>query len=274
MKREKLFLIVDLIIYINALIFLGSGLFALSEQKSMAALFFVLTVLNVVFMILTIKLRYRYNKIIENRIVVDIKAEDKMTGVAKETFNRSKQLFLESRIEAEIEDKMPNARVIRNAYIPKSDGNDTEIDLIAVSELGIFIIESKNISGKLFGNWQDDQMTLEHPGGKTYKIPNPIKQNTMHYYHLKNILGLKSEIFRSIVVFGDLCIIDSFKGVPYHAHVTQVSYLIYSMNRLGKKFNTKLEQYQIENIYENLLKVVVKSDEREQKHIDRIRELS
>lgn len=37
-------------------------------------------------------------------------------------------------------------------YVPKDDGTTTEIDLIMLSPMGIYVFESKNYSGWIFGN--------------------------------------------------------------------------------------------------------------------------
>ena len=40
-----------------------------------------------------------------------------------------------------------NHKIMTNLYIPKSDGTTTEIDLIMISQTGIYVFESKNYSG-------------------------------------------------------------------------------------------------------------------------------
>jgi hypothetical protein len=39
-----------------------------------------------------------------------------------------------------------------NLYIPKKDGSTTEIDLIMLSQTGVYVFESKNYSGWIFGD--------------------------------------------------------------------------------------------------------------------------
>lgn len=38
-----------------------------------------------------------------------------------------------------------------NCYIPKGDGTTTEVDVIMIHETGIYVIESKNYNGCIFG---------------------------------------------------------------------------------------------------------------------------
>lgn len=44
------------------------------------------------------------------------------------------------------------ARFLFNVYIPKKNGETTEIDVMMISKKGIFVFESKNYSGWIFGS--------------------------------------------------------------------------------------------------------------------------
>lgn len=43
-------------------------------------------------------------------------------------------------------------RFLFNLYIPKLDGGTTEIDVVLIHPGGLFVFESKNFSGWIFGN--------------------------------------------------------------------------------------------------------------------------
>jgi hypothetical protein len=96
-------------------------------------------------------------------------------------------------------------KLLTNVYLPKVDGTTTEIDLIMVSETGIYVFESKNYSGWIFGDEDSRYWTQSLKGGKKYRFYNPIWQNKKHISHLKNYLGLGSEIFRSYIIFSERC---------------------------------------------------------------------
>lgn len=42
--------------------------------------------------------------------------------------------------------------VLQNVYVPRSDGSTSEIDVLLVSTKGLFVFESKNFAGYIFGN--------------------------------------------------------------------------------------------------------------------------
>ena len=43
-------------------------------------------------------------------------------------------------------------KILRNVYVPKGDGEMAEIDVMCVTGKGVFVIESKNYSGWIFGS--------------------------------------------------------------------------------------------------------------------------
>ncbi len=95
-----------------------------------------------------------------------------------------------------------------NVLIPKGNGEATEIDVLLICSKGLFVFESKNYSGWIFGNeaHQNWTQTLPKGRGRSHKerFYNPIMQNASHIRHLKNLVG-QSVPMRSIIVFSDRC---------------------------------------------------------------------
>ena len=58
--------------------------------------------------------------------------------------------------------------MLQNVYIPKRNGETTEIDLLYITEKGIFVIESKNYSGYIFGSETNRSWTSTYYAGKTF----------------------------------------------------------------------------------------------------------
>ena len=93
-----------------------------------------------------------------------------------------------------------------NCYIPKENGALTEIDLIILHGSGVFVFESKNYSGWIFGNETDAQWTQSFPSGRKEHFFNPLKQNNAHIKQLQRFLpGLLADTFRSVIVFSERC---------------------------------------------------------------------
>lgn len=114
------------------------------------------------------------------------------------------------------------ARFLFNLYIPKKDGKTTEIDILMICSKGVFVFESKNFSGWIFGDecQKDWYQTLPKGRGKSQKehFHNPIMQNNAHIKHLKAFLGEKIPM-RSIIVFSERCTLKDIKIRSSEIHV-------------------------------------------------------
>lgn len=104
------------------------------------------------------------------------------------------------------------AKFLFNIYIPKENGETTEIDVLMICKKGVFVFESKNYSGWIFGseNQKNWYQTLPAGRGRSHKehFYNPIMQNRSHIKHLKAFLGEQVPM-RSIIVFSDRCTLKS-----------------------------------------------------------------
>jgi hypothetical protein len=76
----------------------------------------------------------------------------------------------------------------------------TQIDHILVSPYGIFIIETKNLRGWIYGDTRARNWTQVLYRDK-FKFMNPLHQNYKHVKAAQNLLGLKETMFYSVVVF-------------------------------------------------------------------------
>ena len=83
--------------------------------------------------------------------------------------------------------------------IPSRSGT-TQIDHIYVSIFGIFVIETKNYTGWIFGSEKQSKWTQVVYKQKHY-FQNPLRQNYAHIKALSELLQLPEEKFHSMVVF-------------------------------------------------------------------------
>ena len=102
-------------------------------------------------------------------------------------------------ISAKIHLDKDRYHVLRNITLPTADGT-TQIDHIIVSEYGVFVIETKNMKGWIFGGARQktwSQKIFKH----TRKFQNPLHQNYKHVETLKALLELNDQQVFSVVVF-------------------------------------------------------------------------
>ena len=92
--------------------------------------------------------------------------------------------------------------LFRNVTLPTEDGT-TQIDHIVVSRFGIFVIETKNMKGWIFGS-QNQRTWTQKIYKHTNKFQNPLHQNYRHTKTLEDCLDLPDgKIFSVIVFVGD-----------------------------------------------------------------------
>lgn len=89
--------------------------------------------------------------------------------------------------------------LIKNVTLPTDDGS-TQIDHVIVSEFGVFVVETKNMKGWIFGSSSQKTWTQ-----KIYKhsnkFQNPLHQNYKHVKTLQSLLGLNEQQVHSVIVF-------------------------------------------------------------------------
>lgn len=89
--------------------------------------------------------------------------------------------------------------LIKNVTLPTEDGT-TQIDHIIVSKFGIFVVETKNMKGWIFGSLNQKQWTqkiFKH----TSKFQNPLHQNYKHVKTLEACLSTKNDCIFSVIIF-------------------------------------------------------------------------
>ena len=140
----------------------------------------------------------------------------------------------------------PNERMLNN-YITYGESSQTsQIDHIVIKPAGVFVIETKNYEGKIYGKRTELKWTQVLAGGKvTNEFYNPVKQNETHIKNIKKFVGEKTPIY-SMVVF--------LKG-----DINSIAWIeeIYTPHRMMMKFQytaneRKISDEEILQIYNNL----------------------
>ena len=105
--------------------------------------------------------------------------------------------------------------VLKDILIKSSNNSTSQIDEIILSEYGIFVIETKNYKGWIFGNEKSENWT-QIIFKERYNFRNPVKQNWSHIYALRNILSNFPNIkYFPIVVFtGDVTLKEIESSIP------------------------------------------------------------
>ena len=92
----------------------------------------------------------------------------------------------------------------------------TQIDHVVVSKYGVFVVETKNMKGKIYGGDQSREWT-KYSKGRKMTFKNPMNQNYGHVKALEQLTNLSPDLFHSIVVFVGSARLqfDAGRGVVY-----------------------------------------------------------
>ena len=157
-------------------------------------------------------------------------------------------------------------KVIRNAYIKDRD-KSIEIDLIMVHEKGIFVFESKNYSGWIFGDINQKRWTQTMPNGDKFSFYNPIMQNEVHRKALAVFLSVPLKSLSSYIIFSERC---NLKSVPDDTETFKIVYRDYLLKTLLRDLETKKVVFTHEQVDDLMNKLIVSSnltDEQKEQHI-------
>ena len=159
---------------------------------------------------------------------------------------------------------------LHNIYVPYK-GRTSEIDVLLVNKKGIFVIESKNYSGWIFGNEQQRHWTQCLPNKEKNKFYNPIMQNATHINALSQYLDINKDNMKSFIVFSERC---ELKKIPNNTE----EYIILKRDRLLRNIRTEIEvrqdiftENEVDEIIAKLQPLTNVSQEEKEKHIEQIK---
>jgi len=148
-------------------------------------------------------------------------------------------------------------RRFHNLIIPSSNGT-TQVDHILVSPFGLFIVETKNRTGWIFGSETQSTWTQVIYDNK-YTFQNPLRQTHRHKKVLSKFLDLNESHIQTVVFFNG----DSEFKTELPSNV-----LSYGLSNYIEQFrDTVLSNDEIQRICGLLSKVKIESKISKQQHI-------
>ena len=164
-------------------------------------------------------------------------------------------------------------KLLTNVYIPKENDTTTEIDLMMVSETGIYVFESKNYSGWIFGSENQKEWTQSLPNKVKNKFYNPIWQNRGHISALKSFLEIENDrLLKSYIIFSERCTLKKISVTSENIKVIKRNDLMSAINHDIKTSQKLLSTQEIDRIFSTLKKHSLVDDAIKRKHIENIQE--
>ena len=162
-------------------------------------------------------------------------------------------------------------RLLVNVYLPKDDGTTTEIDLIMICHTGIYVFESKNYSGWIFGNEKSKYWMQTLTNGQKNRFFNPIWQNKGHIAALKNSIEMsQDDLYKSYIIFSERCELKKIELDSANIKVIKRNKLISTIKENIENSPTIIKVDEILSIYTKLKKYSNVDEETKKRHIENI----
>lgn len=162
-------------------------------------------------------------------------------------------------------------KFLSNCYLPKEDGTFTEVDLILLHESGIYVIESKNYSGWIFGKDYEQYWTQSFGRRKSQRSRffNPIIQNAVHVKWLREYIGKDFPIY-SYIVFGDHCELKNITVTKPGYFVTNCRFLLAAIRQNASETACKIPNPVLDSLYQKLYPLTQVTKEQKIQHIQTV----
>lgn len=149
-------------------------------------------------------------------------------------------------------------RIVNNVLLDDGQGGTTQIDHIVLSPYGIFVVETKNMKGWIFGDEKARTWTQTIYRKKS-TFQNPLRQNYKHIVCLSKTVKCPMEAFHHVVVFiGDAVIktpeklpasvaANGYQMIQYIKSFTEEILDMESVDEIARR----IEAYRLENSRKN-----------------------
>ena len=125
---------------------------------------------------------------------------------------------------------LPKEYVVLNNLIISNGKSTAQMDHVVVSPYGMFVIETKNYKGWIYGKDYYKQWT-QNIFGRKYEFYNPVKQNETHIRALRKLLYQFGDIpYISIIAFSNKATLFVQSELAHVTHILSVNSIIKGYN--------------------------------------------
>ena len=110
-----------------------------------------------------------------------------------------KGAYAEDRVARRLARLPEEYHVFNDVYI-RSNNRSVQIDHIVISRYGVFVIETKNYKGWVYGSANAEHWTQNIYGHK-YQLYNPTRQNSSHVGAICNLFRITRDKTIPLIVF-------------------------------------------------------------------------
>ncbi|WP_456273107.1 NERD domain-containing protein [Bacillus sp. AK031] len=158
--------------------------------------------------------------------------------------------------------------ILHDILLPGQNGNTTQIDHVVVSPYGIFVIETKNYKGWIFGSEKSKKWTQQIYKHKQ-QFHNPIHQNYGHIGAIKDALGEQIKLpYISIIAFNTKADLKKIDVSTPDVHVTYDTRIKKVIDSYGNK---RISNPYAKAVYNHLKSAVIEGKQASKDHVTQLK---
>lgn len=173
-----------------------------------------------------------------------------------------KGAYAEVRVARRLSRLPEEYHVFNDVYIRSGD-RSVQIDHVIISRYGVFVIETKNHKGWVYGSENAEHWTQNIYGYK-YKLYNPIRQNASHVSAICNLLRITQDKTIPIIVFAGSATVRCSANC-------NVFYLKQLYRIIDQHKSVLFSNDQVLQLTETLTSALVNDKNRRRKHVQEVR---
>ena len=134
--------------------------------------------------------------------------------------------------------------LFHDLYIKKHNGQNTQIDLVLATNVGLIVFEVKDYTGWIFGKGSQNQWTQVLAYGRDkYRFYNPVRQNDGHIKELRK----QSKQFEKLPMFSVIVFYGSCTTLLIQLSITTRPQIIQTSMKLSEFWRTQCKMAQTAN---------------------------
>lgn len=160
--------------------------------------------------------------------------------------------------------------VLTNVYLEGKNTESTEIDILAITNKGIYVFEIKNYGGYIFGSESDKYWTQVLNKWSKYKFYNPLRQNYAHIKAVEKYLNIGLEDVIPIITFSNRSKLSKINVSEKH-NIFQFKNTIRFVKQSERKGKVKFKKNTMDLYLIKLFEKTLMAEEVKQKHIEDVK---
>jgi hypothetical protein len=184
----------------------------------------------------------------------------------------NKGFYGEFQLYRKLTKKLGKHAVLTNLYLDSKNTETTEIDVLAVTQKGIYVFEMKNYGGYIYGSQKDQYWTQAMNRFVKHKFYNPLRQNYAHIKAVESYLKINTEHIIPVIVFSNRSKLSKI-NVGIDDKVFQYNNALKYVKNIEKKGSNVFSIDEVSIVLKQLIEKTNMPQEIKEKHIEEVKQM-